>query len=132
MADIVCISPIDGREVARRTAASAADIAGALARARTAQAEWARVPMPERAAVMLRFLEAMRAINGEVVPELARQMGRPVRYGGELRSLEERVAYMVEIAETALAPVAPALKAGFRRHVRRDPLGVILTIAPWN
>ena len=39
---------------------------------------------------------------------------------------------MVEIAGEALAPVVPAAKDGFTRYVRRDPLGLILTIAPWN
>jgi acyl-CoA reductase-like NAD-dependent aldehyde dehydrogenase len=132
MGDVICISPIDGSEVARRKTASAAEIDAALSAARKAQAEWSRVPVKERAAAMLRFLEAMRALNGEIVPELARQMGRPVRYGGEFRSFEERVTYMVEIAEQALAPLMPEPKAGFTRYVRRDPLGVILTIAPWN
>ena len=64
--------------------------------------------------------------------ELALQMGRPVRYGGEFRSFEERVQYMVEIAAEALAPIVPAAKDGFTRYIRRDPLGLILTIAPWN
>jgi acyl-CoA reductase-like NAD-dependent aldehyde dehydrogenase len=132
MSEIVCTSPIDGTVVARRPTASAAEIEAALASARKAQAEWSRVPVKERAAAMLRFLEAMRALNGEIVPELARQMGRPVRYGGEFRSFEERVKYMVEIAETALAPLTPEPKAGFTRFIRRDSLGVILTVAPWN
>jgi acyl-CoA reductase-like NAD-dependent aldehyde dehydrogenase len=132
MSEIICISPIDGSVVARRATASAAQIDAALVSARKAQAEWSRVPVKERAAAMLRFLEAMRTLNGEIVPELARQMGRPVRYGGEFRSLEERVKYMADIAEAALAPLTPEPKAGFTRFVRRDPLGVILTVAPWN
>jgi len=132
MADIVCISPIDGREVARRRAASGAEAAAAIAAARKAQPEWARLPVRERAAAMLRFLDAMRAMNGEVVPELARQMGRPVRYGGELGSLAERVEHMVAIAEQALAPVVPEARAGFRRRIAREPLGLVLVIAPWN
>src|SRR3546814_14606209 len=39
---------------------------------------------------------------------------------------------MIEIAETALAPVVAAEKGGFKRYIRREPLGVVLTIAPWN
>ncbi len=54
----------------------------------------------------------MRAQNDEVVPELAMQMGRPVRYGGELRSLEERVRGLVELSDEALAPVVPRKRAG--------------------
>jgi acyl-CoA reductase-like NAD-dependent aldehyde dehydrogenase len=132
MSEVVCISPIDGKEVARRRTASLGAIGGALASARKVQAEWARVPVKERAAAMLRFLEAMRALNPEIVPELARQMGRPVRYGGELRSFEERVRTMAEISEEALAPLVPEAKPGFKRYIRREPLGVVLTIAPWN
>ena len=49
MPDIVCISPVDGREVVRRPASSAAEIEAAVNAAHTAQAEWKRVPVAERA-----------------------------------------------------------------------------------
>lgn len=132
MAELVCISPIDGREVARRSTARPEAVEKALSRSRTAQREWASVSIADRCAAMLRFLEAMRRQNGDIVPELARQMGRPVRYGGEFRSFEERVRFMAGIAEEALAPIEPTPKDGFKRYIRRDPLGVVLTIAPWN
>src|SRR5690349_5172115 len=99
MADIVCISPIDGRVVTTRAVATQGSIQKAFDAAWKARRAWAEVPLNERARSMLAFLEAMRAMNEEIVPELAVQMGRPVRYGGELRSFEERVRYMVEIAE---------------------------------
>ena len=133
MTDIVCISPIDGREVARRPAASDAAIAAAVAAARTAQAEWARVPIAERVAAMGRFVDAMLAMNQAIVPELALQMGRPVRYGGEMRGFEERARYMMAIAEDALKPTVPSdPKPGFSRRIERVPLGVVLVVAPWN
>jgi len=132
MSEIVCTSPIDGRIVARRTSADGATIAAAVAAARQAQRDWARVPIKDRAGAMIRFLAEMRAMNDDVTRELALQMGRPVRYGGELRSLTERVEYMVGIAEEALAPIEPEPKDGFVRQIRREPLGVLLTIAPWN
>ena len=77
-----------------------AEIDRALERARQAQREWARAPLDERCAVMLRFLDAMERLNPDIVPELAWQMGRPVRYGGELRSLAERVRALVDLAPT--------------------------------
>lgn len=133
MSDIVCISPIDGQELARRPAASDAAIAAALAAARTAQREWARLPIAERSAHVLAFLDAMLAMNQEIVPELAQQMGRPVRYGGEFRGFEERVRYVVDMAEDALAPVVPHdAREGFRRYVSRDPVGIVFVVAPWN
>ncbi|WP_432286981.1 aldehyde dehydrogenase family protein [Aminobacter sp. BA135] len=126
-------SPIDGSIYVERPVASDQAINAAVERARTAQAEWARVPVAERAAYMLKMLEALVAMSDEIVPELAWQMGRPTRYGGEFGGVRERTQYMVEIAERALAPVpASNPKDGFRRYVKKDPLGVVMVIAPWN
>jgi acyl-CoA reductase-like NAD-dependent aldehyde dehydrogenase len=57
--DIVCISPIDGSEVAGRPVASDAEVAVALAQARQVQQEWSRVPLAERKARMIVFLDAL-------------------------------------------------------------------------
>ncbi|HYJ84322.1 MAG TPA: aldehyde dehydrogenase family protein [Allosphingosinicella sp.] len=128
MTDLVCLSPVDGREYARRPLATDAGIERALTEARLAQPEWAGTPLEERCATMLRFLAAMEALNPEIVPELAWQMGRPVRYGGEFRSLAERVTAMVDIAPAALA----SFVADSGRSVHRMPAGLVLVIAPWN
>jgi acyl-CoA reductase-like NAD-dependent aldehyde dehydrogenase len=128
LTDLVCISPIDGREYARRPLTSSAEVDRAIERARAAQREWARVPLEERCAILSRFLAALEAVNEEVVPELAWQMGRPVRYGGELKSLKERVEAMLALAAAALADEA----ASPERYVRRVPAGLVLVIAPWN
>jgi len=126
-------SPVDGSVFAERPVAADAAIGAAVDRARAAQAEWARVPIAERGTYLLAFLEALLAANDEIVPELAWQMGRPVRYGGEKGGVEERTRYMVDLAENALADrPAPDERAGFRRYLRRDPLGVVFVIAPWN
>ncbi len=126
------ISPIDGSLYAEREQISDAALESAVSRARAAQAEWAKVPVAERVAQTLAMLDAVLAMNDAIVPELAWQMGRPVRFGGEKGGLEERARYMAGIAEEALAPLVPKEKAGFRRYVKREPLGVVLVIAPWN
>jgi acyl-CoA reductase-like NAD-dependent aldehyde dehydrogenase len=130
--DIVCISPIDDREVARRPSMSREQVAAAISAARKAQTQWAQTTLAERKAKVLAFLDAMKAQNDAVVPELALQMGRPVRYGGELRSFEERVRALVALSDGALAPMKPPPKAGFRRIVKKDPVGLVFVIAPWN
>ncbi len=133
MSDIVCISPVDGREVARKPTASGAEIEGAIASARKAQAEWKRAPVAERARLCSAAVDAMLAMRPEIAPELSWQMGRPIKYaGGELGGFEERARYMIAIAEEALAPLVPAAKDGFKRYVRHDPAGIVLTVAPWN
>ncbi len=127
------ISPIDGSIYAERPVASDKDINAAVERAKAAQVEWARTPVAERCKYMLAMLEALVAMSDEIVPEIAWQMGRPVRYGGEFGGVKERVGYMVEIAEQALKPVmASNPKEGFRRYVKKEPLGVVMVIAPWN
>ena len=103
-----------------------------MSAARAAQAEWRRVSVAERGRVVLAFLEALVAMNDEIVTELAWQMGRPTRYGGEKGGVEERTRAMVAMAEEALAPYVPPEKDGFRRYVAREPLGLVLVIAPWN
>ena len=130
---IRCISPVDGRVYAERAVATEAAITTAIAQARGAQAVWRRVPVAERARYCLAAVDAMLAMQDEIVPELAWQMGRPIRYGaGELRGFAERAHYMIGIAEAALAPIDPGPKEGFQRWIARDPLGLVLVIAPWN
>jgi acyl-CoA reductase-like NAD-dependent aldehyde dehydrogenase len=65
--------------------------------------------------------------------ELTWQMGRPVRYASsEISGTLERARYMIGIAAEALEDVDPAPKDGFERFVRREPLGVVFTVAAWN
>jgi acyl-CoA reductase-like NAD-dependent aldehyde dehydrogenase len=130
---IKCISPVDGRIYASRRVATKKEIAAAFAAAHAAQEQWKRLPIAERATYCSAAVDAMIAMTDEIVPELAWQMGRPVRYGaGELRGFEERARYMIAIAEEALSDLDPGPKEGFVRYVKRDPLGVVFTIAPWN
>src|SRR3954462_6265563 len=133
MPDIVCISPVDGREVVRRAASSAAEIDSAVAAARKAQAEWRRLTVAERRKILSKAVDAMLAMREEVAPELAWQMGRPVRYGGgELGGFEERARAMIALAQSALTDIVPEPRPGFKRYIAREPVGVVLTVAPWN
>ena len=126
------ISPIDGSVYVERPLATDAEIDAAVSRARAAQVEWALVPVADRVRATVAMLDALLAMNDEIVPELAWQMGRPVRFGGEKGGIEERARYMASIAEEALQPLVPKERPGFRRYVKRDPLGLVLVIAPWN
>ena len=66
--------------------------------------------------------------------ELTRQMGRPLAHSPlEIqRGFSERANYMADIAQGVLADIAAEPKQNFQRFVRREPLGVVLVIAPWN
>ena len=134
MTDVVrCVSPVDGRIYAERPVASDAAITAALSAARDAQRDWRRLDIARRARFCSAFVDAMLAMRDEIVPELAWQMGRPIRYGaGELRGFEERARHMIEIAASALAPLRPEPKVKFERWIAREPLGVVMVVAPWN
>lgn len=128
-----CISPVDGSMFAQRPIASDSEIAQVVSAARKAQAEWRKVSIRERERYCSAVVDAMISMKDEIVPELAWQMGRPVRFGGgELRGFEERARYMISIAEEALADVVPPPETGLTRYIRREPVGLVFVIAPWN
>jgi acyl-CoA reductase-like NAD-dependent aldehyde dehydrogenase len=130
---LTTISPVDGRVLAQRSAATAGEIEAALARARAVQPAWRAVPLGERVALIERFCSQFERRARDIATALTWQMGRPLRYTpSEVRGTLERARYMAGVAATALADVEPGPKAGFRRFVRREPLGVVFTVAAWN
>ncbi len=133
MTSFKTISPVDGSVYAERAQASDPEIAAALARAVVAQRDWRRCPLAERARLMTAFVDAFIADRDAIALELTWQMGRPLRYTpGEVRGFEERARRMIALAPQALADIDVGAKAGFTRFIRRDPVGVVLVVAPWN
>jgi acyl-CoA reductase-like NAD-dependent aldehyde dehydrogenase len=126
------ISPVDGRVYAERPVASGAEIDAAMSRAKAARKAWGEVTVRERAKFLSHFVDAILLKNDEIVPELAWQMGRPIRYKNEMRGLEERSRHMIAIAEETLAPSMRPDKPGFQRWIAREPMGTVMVIAPWN
>lgn len=129
---IRCISPIDGSVYAERETLTLAQAQGTVEKARIAQAEWAARPLQERIALVQAGVARVGELNDEIVPEIAWQMGRPVRYGGEFGGFNERATYMAEVAQDALKPIEIEDSASFRRVIKRVPHGLILVVAPWN
>ncbi|MFW6024316.1 MAG: aldehyde dehydrogenase family protein [Dichotomicrobium sp.] len=126
-----CISPIDGSVVAERDALSETQARELVERARRAQREWAARPLDERVGAVREGVVRLAAMN-DAVEELARMMGRPIRYGGEFGGASERANYMCDIAAEALSPLVAESSERFDRRIEREPHGVCLTIAPWN
>jgi acyl-CoA reductase-like NAD-dependent aldehyde dehydrogenase len=127
------MSPVNGEIFAERPLAGDLEVNQALARARRAQAEWRNLLVAERAALLARAVDAFVARKAEIAAEITWQMGRPIRYTpSEVGGFEERARYMIEVARQALADLEVGDKPGFRRFIRRVPLGVVFVIAPWN
>jgi acyl-CoA reductase-like NAD-dependent aldehyde dehydrogenase len=130
---LTTISPVDGRVFVERTAATAAQIDAALERARLSQREWRTAPLAERAVIMEHFCGEFERRGVQIATGLSWQMGRPVRFApSEVRGTLERARHMTGIASAALADIDSGPKSGFRRFIRREPLGVVFTVAAWN
>jgi acyl-CoA reductase-like NAD-dependent aldehyde dehydrogenase len=128
------ITPVDGSVYVERDLASNPAIERALFLADKAQKTWKQAPVAERAAICRRMVEWCVQRADALAEELSWQMGRPVSQSpGELkRGFHERALYMCDIAEEALSDISIAEKPGFRRFIRREPLGVVFVVAPWN
>ena len=129
---IKCISPIDGSIYAERPILSRSEADAAVTRAKIAQRKWNMRPIEERIELVKAGVAAIGAMNDEIVPEIAWQMGRPIRYGGEFGGFNERASYMADIAIDALAPIEIENSNNFRRVIKRVPHGLVLVVAPWN
>ncbi len=127
------ISPVDGRVYVERPYATHADIDRALSRAVEAQRAWRTTAIAERARIAHAFANEFEKRREEFALELTWQMGRPISASpGEVRGTLERARFMIDAAENALRDIDVGPKAGFTRFIRREPLGVVLTIAAWN
>jgi acyl-CoA reductase-like NAD-dependent aldehyde dehydrogenase len=130
---LTCISPADGSVYLERDLANASQIDAAVQAAKTGQAAWQEVPLAERQALVSAAVDRFVAQGDEIAKEISWQMGRPVsQCPGEVAGFEERARHMTAIAPEALGDIAVDPKAGFTRFIRRDPLGVVFVIAPWN
>ena len=132
MDSIELISPVDGTVYATRAPLDRAGATAMAARARAAQNGWAARPLAERVALVQAGVAALIAKKDVLVEELAWQMGRPVRFGGEFGGVSDRTDYMASIAEATLAPQMVEDSDRFTRYLAREPVGVVFIVAPWN
>lgn len=127
------ISPVDNLCYAERPYTTAKEITHILTAATAAQAAWAQVPLEARQEVCLRAVSALLARQSLIAEELSWQMGRPMRYTpDEIDGFAARARYMTGIAAAKLADIQIEASAHTTRLIRRTPLGVVLSIVPWN
>jgi acyl-CoA reductase-like NAD-dependent aldehyde dehydrogenase len=128
------ISPVDGSVYAEHQIAGGPEIETKLAKAKLMQRDWRLVPVSERATICRRMVAFLLERAEQLGTELTWQMGRPVRYSPmEIRGgFQERALYMIEIAEEELADITLKTKDNFRRFIRREPVGLVLALMPWN
>ena len=127
------VSPVDGRIYVERMLATPEEINEILRTARHAHGLAQRAAGGARQACSSRFCDEFEKRGAQIAEELTWQMGRPTRYApNEVRGTLERARHMIAIAPTALADLDAGPRENFTRFVRREPLGVVFTIAAWN
>lgn len=128
------ISPVDGSVYVERYFADEQEIERKLAKVKKSQKEWQATSITERVIICRKvvdyFLENIDALQ----EELTWQMGRPIQYAGfEISNgFRERAEHMIKIAEESLADIAVDEPSGFHRFIRKEPLGTVFVLAPWN
>ncbi|MBI09569.1 MAG: aldehyde dehydrogenase [Rhodospirillaceae bacterium] len=134
MVDLLhCISPVDGSVFVERPIADEQEISAAIARAQDATAAWRALTILDRQSILSSAAEFLESETDEVALELTWQMGRPTHQArGELLGFAERARHMTYIANEALVDIETDYLPGFNRFIRREPVGLVLVVAPWN
>lgn len=131
---ISTLSPIDGSVYVVRELAGGSMIEKALDKAEQARRVWRSTSLAERIEILDKALAYFMDHAEEIGQELTYQMGRPIRYTPfEIKGgFRERAKYMTEIAPQALADVELEDSGDFRKFIRKEPIGTVLVLAPWN
>lgn len=127
------VSPVDNSVYVTREYATDKAIQTVLDRASQAQSQWQALPLTQRQHLCRAMIEKFCVNKDIIAEEICWQMGRPIRFaGGEVDGVVERASHMIEIAEAALEPLTLPVVSGFTRFIKREALGSVLVIAPWN
>ncbi|MEM9629833.1 MAG: aldehyde dehydrogenase family protein [Pseudomonadota bacterium] len=132
MAEIKCISPVDGEVFATRQAMSKEEALVHVRRSRIAGKAWASRPLADRIDLVMKAIHQLAAHQDAAAEEVTMMMGRPKTQFFEFNGCLERATYMSGIAETALAPIVAEYSDSFERRIEREPVGVVFIVAPWN
>ena len=130
-----CVSPIDGKVIAKVSSTDAADVDLAVAAARRAFASgaWSRQPPPARKRVLLRFAELLLENRDELALLETLDMGKPISdsLAVDVPSAARCIAWYAEAIDKIYDEVAPTGDAALAL-VTREPVGVVAAIVPWN
>jgi acyl-CoA reductase-like NAD-dependent aldehyde dehydrogenase len=129
------LDPATGDVVGAVPIHTAEDVDAAVARARTAAAEWSSLSYSDREAELARFRAALAESADELAELIHKENGKTkVDAITEIFMALSHLAHAARRAEKALKPhkVSPGLLANYRATVSYHPLGVIGVIGPWN
>ncbi|MCJ1399882.1 hypothetical protein MMC11_003085 [Xylographa trunciseda] len=130
---LVTVSPSTNKPIVYRNALSAPDIALLPRRAESAFESYRQTTLKQRQAIVSKALDALDSKQKELARELTEQMGRPIAYTTkEISTAVARGKYLLKISEDALKDTDGEPEAGFKRYIRKLPVGPVLILFAWN
>ena len=128
------INPATGDIVAQMALATAADVDVAVASARAAQPGWSAATPAERSAVLFKLAEILEANAAGIVAEEVSQTGKPVRLATEfdVPGSVDNIAFFAGAARHLEGKATAEYSADHTSSIRREAVGVVGTITPWN
>lgn len=128
------ISPITNKPILTRTGLSDADIALLPAIATQAFNGYHQsTPLHVRQAIVRKALEIITERKDALAKELTEQMGRPIAYTAkEITTAVARSEYMLKISGECLRDTEGEAEKGFKRYIRKCPIGPVLIMFAWN
>src|SRR5262245_46345776 len=130
-----CLSPIDGRLLAKVAATDAPDVDAAVASARAVfnKGSWSRMAPARRKRVLLRFAELIQAHAEELALLETLDMGKPIRDSTriDMPAAVRCITWFAEAIDKIYDEIAPT-GAESLALVTREPVGVVGAIVPWN
>ncbi|MCJ1472321.1 hypothetical protein MMC13_000968 [Lambiella insularis] len=130
---LIIISPTTNKPVLFRDVLSAPEIALLPRRAESAFESYRHTTLKQRQAIVGKALEILDGQREILARELTEQMGRPIAYTAkEITTAVARGRYLLKISGDALKDTEGEPEAGFRRFIRKVPVGPVLVLFAWN
>ena len=126
--------PRRGEVVAHVASASTVQVDRAVAAAAAAFEGWARTPPAERSRLLLKLADRIEADAGGYADLEALNCGKPrhLVLRDEMPAVVDCVRFFAGALRCLQGPVAAEYLLGHTSMIRRDPVGVVASIAPWN
>lgn len=134
---ITTISPATNEPIITRTGLSSEDLRHIPEAAQAAFRSFSQMTtLEQRQKIVEKALDILEKKKDELAREITEQMGRPIAYTGvEVLTAVKRGRYLTKVSSDVLGEngIVPGEKEkGFRRYIKRTPVGVVLVIFPWN
>ncbi len=128
------LDPATGAKIAAVTEASPEQVEQAVAAAERAFPRWAATPPKDRAALLLRIADGIEADAAGYAALESQNTGKPLvaMLADEIPAIADVFRFYAGACRAQMAPAAGEYQAGCTSLVRRDPVGVVAAIAPWN